>query len=67
MLIRPDYSPQWMFTRYSGYLLSAVVVLVDGVTGSSHSLAIMDSPNTYSNMSVCYSNPQPDKKMTLPV
>lgn len=57
MLIRADYSPQWMFTRYSGYLLSVVVVLVDGVTGSSHSLAIVDSPNTYSNMSVCYSNP----------
>lgn len=42
MLIRTDYSPQWMFTRYSGYLLSVVVVLMAPDTGSSLLLAIVD-------------------------
>lgn len=65
MLISAVYSPQWMFTHYSGYLLSVVVVLVDGVTRSIHSLAIVDSPNAYRNLSVCSSHPQPDIKDVL--
>lgn len=65
MLIRAVYSPQWMFAHYSGYLLSVAVVLVDSVTGSCHLLAIVDSPNAYKNMSVCYSHPQSDIKDVL--
>lgn len=67
MLIRADYSPQWMFTRYSGYLLSVVVVLPDPDTGSGPSLAIVDSRNAHGHASVCYSDPQAGKKGALPV
>ncbi len=65
MLIRAVYSPQWMFAHYSGYLLSVAVILVDSLTGSCHLLAIVDSPNAYRNMSVCYSHPQSDIKDVL--